>query len=231
MATFGRLSITTSIPIVLVSALAFWFTISIGLAHLERTLAAVQESRMRFTAGQLRASLQSGIDLDLAFAGAGKAQRILDAAVRADPGIAAAGVLDPAGTVVFSSGTLARNARYLTLSAPLVNDRGTRAGTIVLHYAATPQAGALRAAVRELALGAAVSVAAIGVCCLFGFRSLLRQNQRRFNAMTSRLGAGRTQAGHDPDIALVEQVTLTAKAALHEVNSARDYLSCREPMR
>lgn len=248
MATPARLSVLTSIPIVLASALALWLAISVSLSHLERELQVVQESHLRFTLGELRAKLQSGLDLDVQFAAAGKAQALLDAAVRAEPRIANISVTDPGGAVVFSSGTAGAAPRLspkeqraptfsmhegasLVMSSSLLDDRGAHAGTVAIRYDTAQPLAALALARRELALAAAAALVILGLCCVLGFHALIRHSQRRFDLMTSRLGSVRAHAGFDAGILLVEQASMASRTALHEVNAARDVLASREPSR
>lgn len=248
MATPARLSVLTSIPTVLVSALALWLAISVGLSHLERELQAVQESHLRFTLGELRAKLQSGLDLDVQFAAAGKAQALLDAAVRAEPRIANISVVDASGTLVFSSGSAApaprlspkeqrmprfsmRGAGSLVMSASLLDDGGAHAGAVAIRYDTAQPLAAVALAKRELALAAIAALIVIALCCVLGFHALMRHSQRRFDLMASRLGAVRAHTGLDAGIVLVEQASMASKTALHEVNAARDVLASREPSR
>lgn len=248
METPARLSVLTSIPTVLVSALALWLAISVGLSHLERELQRVQESYLRFTLVELRAKLQSGLDLEVEFAAAGKAQDLIDAAVRAEPRIASISVLDAGGAVVFSSGPAGpaprlspveqrmpafsmRDAGSLIMSSPLLDDSGTHAGALAVRYDTAQPLAAVALARRELALAAAAALIVIALCCVLGFRALMRHSQRRFDLMASRLGSVRAHAGFDAEILLVEQASMASKTALHEVSAARDVLVSREPSR
>lgn len=248
MATPARLSVLTCIPILLVSALALWLGISAGLAHLERQLQAVQESHLRFTMGELRARLQSGLDLDAHFAAAGKAQALLDAAVRSEPRIASISVVDASGALTFSSGAAGpaprlspekqrmptftkREAGALVMSASLTDDDGDHAGAVTIWYDTAQPNAAVALARSELALAAAAALAVLTICCALGFRALTRNSQRRFDLMASRLSSVRAHAGLDASILLVEQASMASKTALHEVNAARDALASREPSR
>lgn len=248
MATPARLSVLTSIPIVIVSALALWLSISVGFGHLQRELQAVQESHLRFTLGELRARLQSGLDLDVHFAAAGKAQGLLDAAVRAEPRISSISVIDASGAIVFSSGDAAiaprlspkeqrmpafrmREAGSLVMSSSLVDDNGTHSGAVALRYDTAEPLAAIALARGELALAAAAALVVIILCCVLGFHALMRHSQRRFDLMASRLGSVRAHSGLDTSILLVEQASMASKTALHEVNAARDVLASREPSR
>lgn len=248
MATPARLSVLTSIPTVLVSALALWLAISMALSHLERELQGVQESHLRFTLGELRTKLQSGLDLDVQFAAAGKAQDLLDAAVRAEPRIASISLVDASGAVVFSSGPAApapglspreqrmptfsmRDAGSLVMSSALLDDSGAHAGAVAVRYDTAQPMAAVALARRELALAAAAALIVIAFCCVLGFHALMRHGQRRFDLMASRLGSVRAHTGLDAGILLVEQASMASKTALHEVNAARDVLASREPSR
>lgn len=248
MATPARLSVLTCIPIVVVSALALWLAISVGLGHLQRELEAVQESHLRFTLGELRARLQSGLDLDVHFAAAGKAQGLLDAAVRAEPRISSISVIDAGGRLVFFSGAAAsaprlspkeqrmpafsmRGASSLVMSRSLVDDRGAHAGAVAIRYDTTEPLAAIALARGELGLAAAAALVVLALCCVIGFHALMRHSQRRFDLMASRLGSVRAHSGLDASILLVEQASIASKTALHEVNAARDVLASREPSR
>lgn len=247
MATPARLSVLTSIPIVVVSALALWLGMSAGLGHLERELQAVHESHLRFTLGELRSRLQSGLDLDVHFAAAGKAQGLLDAAVRAEPRIASITVVDASGTIIFSSGAASaphlplkeqrmpsfsmREAGSLVMSSSLVDDNGAHSGAVAVRYEPAEPLAAIGLARRELALAATAALVVLALCCVLGFHALMRHSQRRFDLMASRLGSVRSRAGLDAGLLLVEQASMASKTALHEVNAARDALASREPSR
>lgn len=248
MATPARLSALTSIPIALVSALALWLSIAVTADHLERELHKVQESHLRFSLGELRARLHSGLDFDVHFAGAGKAQELLDRAVRADTRITTITVTDYVGTRVFSSGDAAqaprlsqheqrmlvfsmRDAGSLVMSSALHDDSGAHAGTVAVRYNTTEPAAAVALATRQLALAACAALVVLALCCALGFHALMRHSQRRFDLMASRLGSVRAHAGLDAGLLLVEQASMRSKTALHEVNAARDALASREPSR
>ena len=248
MATPARLSALTTIPIVLVSALALWLSIAVTVDHLERELHKVHESHLRFTLGELRARLQSGLDFEVQFAGAGKAQELLDRAIRADSRISSITVTDAGGARVFSSGDAAqaprlshseqrmalfsaRDAGSLVMSSALHDDGGAHAGAVAVRYNTTEPLAAVTLATRELALAACAALVILALCCALGFHALMRYSQRRFDLMASRLGSVRAHAGLDAGILLVEQASMTSKTALHEVNAARDALASREPSR
>ena len=234
MSTHARLSALTSIPIVLVSALALWLSIAVTVSHLERELHKVHESHMRFALGELRARLQSGLDFDVHFAAAGKAQALLDDAVRADPRIASITVTDASGATIFRSGQGTQVLRpspseSLMMSSPLQDDSGAHAGAVAIRFDTSQPAAAVALARRELLLAACAALVALAICCALGFQALMRHSQRRFDLMAARLGSVRAHAGLDTDLLLVEQASMAAKTALHEVNAARDALARREP--
>lgn len=248
MPTPARLSVLTCIPIVVVSALALWLAISASLGHLQRELEAVQESHLRFTLGELRGRLQSGLDLDVHFAAAGRAQSLLDAAVRAEPRISSISVIDAGGTLVFRSGAAAsaprlspkeqrmptfsmREAGSLVMARSLVDDSGAHAGAVAIRYDTAEPLAAIAMAKGELGLAAAAALVVLALSCVIGFHALMRHNQRRFDLMASRLGSVRAHSGLDAGILLVEQASMASKTALHEVNAARDVLASREPSR
>lgn len=248
MATPARLSALTSIPIVLVSALALWLSIAVTIGHLERELNKVHESHVRFSLGELRARLQSGLDFDVHFAGAGKAQELLDRAVRADSRIAGISVTDSGGARIFMSGDATRaprlsqkeqrmpvfstrDAQSLVMSSALQDDSGAHAGAVAIRYNTSEPLAAVALATRELALAACAALVVLALCCALGFHALMRHSQRRFDLMASRLGSVRAHAGFDAGILLVEQASIASKTALHEVNAARDALASREPSR
>ena len=233
MATPARLSVLTSIPIALVSALALWLSISVMVSHLERELRTVHESHVRFALGELRARLQSGLDFDVHFAGAGKAQALLDQAIRADRRIASITVTDAGGVIVFRSGPGDRASlspeESLSMSSPLQDDSGARTGTVAIRYDTRQALAAVKLATRELLLAACAALVVLAICCAFGFHALVRHSQRRFDLMAARLGSVRAHAGPDAGILLVEQASMASKTALHEVNAARDALASRAP--
>jgi hypothetical protein len=248
MATPARLSALTSIPIVVVSAMALWLSIAVTVGHLERELHKVQESHVRFSLGELRARLQSGLDFDVHFAGAGRAQELLDRAVRVDTRFASISVTDAGGARVFVSGDAKqvprlsqieqrmpafsmREAESLVMSAALHDDSGAHSGAVAVRYNTVEPLAAVSLARRQLALAACAALVVLALCCALGFHALMRHSQRRFDLMASRLGSVRAHGGLDAGILLVEQASMTSKTALHEVNAARDALASREPSR
>lgn len=233
MATPAKTSLTTTAPIIIVSALALWLVAAASLDHLQSNLAGVQDSRMRFTLDGLRTRLQSGMELEAGFAAAGGAQALLDQAIRADGAITSIRVADPDGAIIFDSSAPERDAplsRTLTLGAPLTGDAGERMGAVFLRYDSGPVLAAVQSARRWLALGVALALAAIGACALVGFRMLARASSRRFDAMARQLEAPDPHAQPDPGLLLLDQARQAARTAAHEVNAARGQLSCREPM-
>ena len=117
----------------------------------------------------------------------------------------------------------------LIMSAPLQDDSGAHAGAVALRYDTSQPAAAVVLARRELLLAACAALVVLAMCCALGFDALMRRSQRRFDLMAARLGSVRTRAGLDADFMLVEQASIAAKTALHEVNAARDALASREP--
>lgn len=240
-----RLIFKLSVPIILVTALALWLAISLSLATLERTLREVEESRLRFIASELRDSLQAGTGLGLAFAGSGKAQAIIDAAAREDVGIVSISVVDAHGVVVFNSGAvpatpfpplapadggewLARADSTTTFGARFAH----AGGGVVVRYSAAPHKRQVAEVARTLALGGAAAVALVALCFVFGFQALLARTRRSIEAIEASVGERTIHPDADRHAAdLVEQVNLTCKTAVHEVNAARQILACGEAAR
>ncbi|MGZ8319412.1 MAG: hypothetical protein ACXWVD_09945 [Telluria sp.] len=163
---------TTSIPIVLVSALALWLVISASLGHLERTLGALQESRLRYTLGDLGTRLQSGTGLGMAFAVAGNAQDLLDAVAGAGErcdihttAVVTALALVGAGHAMSIPAQVALAARFSSLANAKARAGAPQANCIPAVIAGGA-AGAACAGLLAAAYGTAQAVYWTGMACV-----------------------------------------------------------------
>lgn len=243
--TRSRPSFNLSAPIVLVAALALALTVFLNVGKLDRTLGEVQQSRLRFTLGELRSNLETGLDLGLTVQGLGNAQAALDEERRLDPDIVSISILGPDGALVFNSGTapaslrtagaqrdwVARSGDLLVVGTTLKNNLGQHAGALVLRYSSRAQDSAVGLIARELSLAALCALLVTAVCFVQGIRLLLRRMDATLASMEGALGA-RFGAGGDRYAAdLVEQVNRKGAAALHDIQAAQDRLARGEPPR
>ena len=236
----SRPGFTVSAPIVLVAILALALTVFLNVGKLGRTLGEVQESRLRFTMGELRTNLETGLDLGLTVQGLGNAQARLNAVLRQDPDIVSLAIVDTDGAVVYSSGAamppgvagplarhktrdwLLREGGALTLGAKLSNNLGVTAGAIVLRYSTSKHEAAIDAIAQRLWLAALGAVLLTGLCFAYGVRKLVRRMDRTLEAMARSLGQAQAAPGSARHAAaLVEQVNQTSSAALHAIEAAR----------
>lgn len=241
--TRSRPSFNLSAPIVLVAALALALTVFLNVGKLDRTLGEVQQSRLRFTLGELRSNLETGLDLGLTVQGLGNAQAALDEERRLDPDIVSISILGPDGALVFNSGTAPASLRTAgaqrdwvarsgeVVGTPLKNNLGQHAGALVLRYSSRAQDSAVGLIARELSLAALCALLVTAVCFVQGIRLLLRRMDATLASMEGALGA-RFGAGGDRYAAdLVEQVNRKGAAALHDIQAAHDRLARGEPPR
>ena len=238
----ARQGVLVAAPIVLVAVLALALTVFLNVGKLDRTLAEVEESRLRFTLGELRATLETGLDLGLTVQGLGNAQAALEAQLRQDPDIVSMAVTDSAGVLVFSAGAaapagplslppprkrdwLARDAGLLTLGTTLSNNFGATAGALVLRYATAKREAAIGAIARALWLAALAAVLITGLCFSVGIGMLVRRMQRTLDTMAEALDHSTADGPTGPASALAAQVRRTAEQALHDIEAAQAHLA------
>jgi hypothetical protein len=185
-----RLSLRLSAPIVLVCALGISLTVFLNIGKFDRTLAEVEESRLRFSLNELRTTLETGLDLGLPVTGLGNAQLALDRAFASEHDIVSISVIDPAGTVVFNSGAapaayaalstiprndwLQREDGAVTVGTKLTNNLGQASGAVVLRYATRARSAMVGAVSAKLSTMAAVTVLLATLALGGGIHLILR---------------------------------------------------------
>lgn len=239
----SRLSLFIAAPIVLVSALALGLGVLLHTSRLDDTTRAIDESRLRFTLGELRAGFEARMALGLPLNNLPDAQATLERELRRDPAIAAISVVDSAGATLFHAGAvqaaapallqrqtardwLLREPEFVTLGARLSQRGGAAAGTVLLRHAMQRQQDAVALVTRELTLAAVCAVILTALCFVFGVDMLVRRMERTLAGMNAALGQGAppddatAHAG-----ALVGDVNVMAANALHDLAAARDTLA------
>jgi hypothetical protein len=188
--TIARLSLRLSAPIVLVCALGIGLTVFLNVGKFDRTLAEVEESRLRFSLNELRTTLETGLDLGLPVTGLGNAQLALDRELSTDRDIVSVSVIDPAGTVVFNSGSapasfaalstiahndwLLREEGSVTVGTKLTNNLGVASGAVVLRYATRARSRMVGAVSAKLSTMAAITVLLATLVLAGGIHLILR---------------------------------------------------------
>ncbi len=214
-----RLQLTLSGPIIVICALAIGMTVFLDVGKLERTLGDVEQSRLRYTLGDLRATLETGLDLGLPVAQLGNAQAAIDFEVRNDRDITAISVYDRAGLRVFHAGAgvaalerhtgrdwLSRGGDAILAGTTLYNNFDVEAGTIVLRYDGHAHTAFMDGMARRLRLAACVIAALCALLLLLGVGRIAR----RIEACHGPLDAG---LGSDDDAALAARVLACAAQA------------------
>lgn len=226
-----RLSFRIVAPVVLVTALAAGLAVYFNLSALERTLADIEQSRLRFTLDELRTRL----------AAPGQGQAALDFTARRDPDIASISVTDGAGAVLLHTGAalpapparlhqepFARDAAFITARTTLADG----AGELVIRYSLRRHGALVASASRRLTLVALAAVLACAACFVFAIEALARRMDATLGALDMALGEPRPgAAGRGQEAALAGQVRLTSKSALYEVSDARQALASEDVFR
>lgn len=238
----SRLSLKISAPIILVSALAIGLTVFLNVGKLERTIGEVEESRLRFTLGDLRDNLETGLDLGLAVQELGNAQAAIEFEASQDPAIVSISVVDAAGSVVFHTGErpdaatlawrkasakadrdwIARDTDVIVAGTRLSNNLGIGAGALVLRYSRVRHANFISGVARELSHAAVGAIALATLILMAGIHLLVGRMNRTYDAMEAALA----DEAHDEELspeaaALSAQVRATTRAAFHDLDTAR----------
>lgn len=224
----AKLSITITIPIILISVLAIALTVFLNIGKLDRTLGELEDSRLRFTVNTLRDNLETGLDLGLPINGMGNAQAAIDFEAAQDPGIVAIIVRDPAGTPVYSTGRKP-DQQDIRVASPLSNDLGVVAGSVELHYARGAHDAFMSGISRQLVQAALAATLVTIVLAVLGIRLWVRRIRRTMDSIVHAFDpAAAPEPLHWPDrhaTALAEEVNRSATQAAHDIRDARDALS------
>lgn len=239
--TPSRFSLFIAAPVVLIGALALGLGVQLHLTRLDDTTRAIDESRLRFTLGELRTGFEARMALGLPLKGMLDAPALLERERRRDPAIVAISVVDSAGSILFHAGDpqagapamlqqpaardwLLREAGMVTLGARL-SQRGAPAGTLLLRHAMDRQQATVALVARELTLAAVCAAILTALCFILGIDWLVRRMQRTVAGMDAALGREATPDGAPHAAALVGDVNVMAANALHDLAAARDTLA------
>ncbi|MES2127878.1 MAG: hypothetical protein V4463_11455 [Pseudomonadota bacterium] len=230
-------------PFVLIAALLLAMVVLLNLGKLERTLADVEESRLRYIVGELREKLEAGIAPGVPLSKLGNAQVLIDAQMRQDRDIISLSVIDPGGTRVFHHGAepaipfeplsqqrdqdwSSRDAGSVSLGSTLSDSFGAVAGAVVLRYSNHEHGELVNSIALRLALAALGAAAAVSLCFMGGLHFLARRLSFRLASLEDAIEAQRPARAADPRItALAEQVKQSSRTALVEVTAARQALA------
>lgn len=215
----SRLSVTISVPIILIGALALGLNAYLSVGKLDRTLSELEQSRLHLILDDLRDNLETGLDLGLPLKGLGNAQAAIERQARQDGAIVGIRVLDAQGTPVFSTGDPAHG---LALRAPLSSNLGVAMGAIELRYARQDQDLSIAAYASQLTRAAAWIAAAGALLALAAIRLWMRRITRTMDSIASTLDHRPPPPHPDTEAAaLAGRARERADAALRELEQAR----------
>ncbi len=248
----ARLSLKIAAPIILISVLAIGLTVFLNVGKLERTLSTLEESRLRFILNDLRANLETGLDLGLPLQSLGNAQAALEREAGRDPDVVSISVVDARGAVLFHTGRSvaevaaawrqsedgkalpawqAQDSQSYVVGATLTNNLGAHVGSVALRYSKARQASFIATVSRQLNLAALAGVLATTLCALFGIDLLVRRIGRTLDGIEQALEA---DAARDPALdphahALATQVGATARHAQRDLDDADSAIAKAAP--
>ena len=202
--------ITATILIIVTFALGL--TVMLNYVKFEHTLAGLAESRLAFVAWDLRAAIETGLDLGLDLETMANTEAILGRATARDPQILSIVVFDERGRPLFQRGVhsaftdtiptawreaMARNpdaavwhatdAQALVAGTRLLNNFGRTVGGIVLRYDRVFYDRELDQAFAGLARIAAVILAVTSLVATLSVWLLFRGIQRSFGRLRTAL--------------------------------------------
>jgi hypothetical protein len=246
---FNRLSLQIVWPIALVAVLALGLNAFLNLGKFERTLTELEVSRLRIVLGDLKSTLETGLDLGLPLSSLANAQAALDKAVTEDSDILGIMVYDEQGKVQFHSGSqpapssipgewLAHQAGKpdwqlpqsdgLVAGIALASNISSNAGGIALTYSSAAHQQVLQAASHQLLYAAAALalLAALLILAAVHFLSgptsaTLEHLEQALQAQE--LGQAGPAAG-EPELALLQQARHTSDTAVADLELARKAL-------
>ncbi|SFV04645.1 hypothetical protein [Pseudoduganella namucuonensis] len=226
----SRLSVTITAPIVLISVLAIGLTVFLNVGKLDRTLAELEESRLRYTVNALRQNLETGLDLGLPVRSLGNAQAAIDFEASQDPDIVSIVVRDEAGQPVFHTSRPAADGRgadadpdSIKVGATLSNNLGAEVGAIELRYSRRGHDEFIAGISAHLLLAALVATAVSILLTLVVTRQWVRRIGRTLGSIEHALDDN-APAVEKPDrhaAALAEEVKHSAGKAMDELDRAR----------
>ncbi|HJV01194.1 MAG TPA: hypothetical protein VJ752_11630 [Burkholderiaceae bacterium] len=225
----SRLSVTISVPIILIGVLAIALNAYLSVGKLDRTLGELEQSRLHLILDDLRDNLETGLDLGLPLKGLGNAQAAIEREARQDGAIVGIRVLDADGVPVFSTGDPAHGA---PLRAPLSNNLGVAMGAIELRYARQAEELSVSAYADQLTRAAAWIAAAGAVLALAAIRYWMRRIGRTVDTIATTLD--RQPPPPDPDAeaaALASRARERADHALRELEQATRAMRQASPHR
>lgn len=253
------LSIRITAPIVLISALAIGLTAFLNFGKFERTFSDLERSRLQFLIGDLRANIETGLNLGLALKGLANAQAAIDFEARKDPGILSISLYDETGLVVFHTGQalgssaipaawkLASSARTgrnwqateadaFVVGTGLSSVVGLDAGGVALRYSRQAHGKVVDSVSRELGLAAAAGIGITAVIAIFGISVLVVRNNRKLSRIEQALrqlsgeAAPPGDKADEPGVAaLINGVIQSSRNAMADMEAAQQVLQTELP--
>lgn len=194
-------------------ALAFAAAVGLTLAKFERALTDAIDARYRIHADDIRAGIETGIDLGLGLDEIrGNVEGLVTDRLAVDAGIRAIRVTDASGTDVLSvegEGRAGVLDRRQTVS--IANDFGRKIGDVTVTHVAGSDGALLAETARTLAANAAIlaaiAAAVSSLACLIAMAPVPRTLRRVLSA----LEAPAAQADTAPDGGIAAEAVLAAE--------------------
>lgn len=215
-------AVQTALVITVTVALALSAGIALMIAKFDRTLSDTVESRFKFTAQELRDSIETGLDLGLSLTELDNVQRIIDQRNARDNSVVRITVEDTAGDAVFSSeadGAAATDGPRRRIGAPLVNAFGKTVGRVEVVYVVSTYSGTVDTVANILARWAIALTLISAVIAAIGCTLLLRRLPRRLARVRTWCNARRvTDApAADPIETTLAEAVETSNAVVREL--------------
>lgn len=245
----STLSSRIALVVTLIIGLAVALTVLLNYFKLAQTLAGVAETRLAFTAGDLRGRIEAGLDLGLELTAMANVEAIVASEAAGDQKVLAVTVFDAAGRVLFAAGPQAptlgqpvpeawlaatrQDAEWraeaedaLLVGARLTNDFGALAGGVALVYSRSALDLLLRSVLWVLV---PVGIGCVLVAVILAWAisaALFRRTERRLRrtreALAATLGDEPAAEPGDPETAAI-RAKLTS--ILAEIASAGEQVA------
>lgn len=185
--------IQTALAVIIVVTLSLGASVALIVAHFDRTLQDIVESRFEYIATELKGDIEKGLDLGLSLREFSNAQQVLDQQLARNDDLRRIVIRDMEGNAVFSAEkarTRSSADRQREVTATLVNPFGRDAGTVTVTYTAGGALDAVYELAHHLAVAAAViagtaAVSAAAACLVIMYR-IPRSLQRAQEALCLR---------------------------------------------
>lgn len=204
--------IQTALAVIIVVTLSLAASVALIVAHFDRTLQDIVQSRFDYIATELKGDIEKGLDLGLALREFSNAQQVLDQQLARNDDLRRIVIRDMEDNALFSAekaGADGSADRHREVTATLVNPFGRDAGTVTVAYTAGGALDAVYELARHLAVAAAViaGIAALSAAaaCLVIMHRIPRSLQRAQAALCLR---DPPTIANDP----IEQTTVQAAA-------------------